>query len=149
MKKNETHRVAGQTILELVVALGIVALVLTGLIAGVSSSLRFSQNSSFRSLAVKHAQEGIEYVRKLRDTSEWSAFLSYSGSGVSYWCVTSTGIWSSDDGNGCQIAAGSPFYRSITFRWDDPIMAITSQISWGERVAPSIVTFDTYFTQWK
>jgi len=135
--------------LELVIALGVVALVLTGLIAAVTSSLRYGQASRFRSQGVKYAQEGIELTRNLRDTSTWDVFMTYSGTGTASWCLDSSGAWSVDGGSGCLMEAGSPFWRTITFTWTDPVMAVTSQVSWGEHVTPTNVTLSTYFSQWK
>jgi type II secretory pathway pseudopilin PulG len=154
MNTTDRRHVSGQTLLELVVALGIVALVLTGLIAAVTSSLRYGQASRFRSRGVKYAQEGIEIVRKLRDTTTWDAFVAYSGSGTSSWCLDEGGVWSEDSGIGCPIAAGSQFWRTIIFTWNtsnpgSERMEVTSDVSWADRSAPSTVTLETYFTQWK
>lgn len=149
MNRYRDRRASGQTILELVVALGVVSLVLTALVSAATASLRFSQAGRFRGLGVKYAQEGIELTRKLRDSSTWTDFMTYSGAGTERWCLTSVAVWSLDTGSGCPIAAGSPFWRTITFTWQDPLMEVSSEVSWGERVAPSVVTMVTNFTQWK
>ncbi len=149
MKYSKNPTTSGQTLLELVVALGIVALVLTGLISAVTSSLRYGEASSFRSRGVKYAQEGIEVARNLRDTVSWDTFVVKSGSGTKSWCLDAAGVWAEDVGSGCPIAAGSTFWRTVTFTWQDPLMEIESEVSWGERTVPSVVTLLTYFTQWK
>lgn len=149
MKQTKTQLIEGQTLIELIVVLGVVALVLTGLIAAVTSSLRFGVSSRYRGLAVKHAQEGLELARKLRDSGTWSDFLVYSGGTSTKWCLPSNGMWESYTVDGCPLEISSQFWRTITFTWQDPIMVVTSEVSWGERVAPSIVSFTTYLTQWK
>lgn len=149
MNRHRDRFASGQTILELVVALGVVSLVLTGLVAAATSSLRFGQAGRQRGLGVKYAQEGIELSRKLRDGGLWSDFVAKSGSGTARWCLSGSGVWSQDTDVGCPIATENPFWRTVTFSWADPIMEITSEVSWGERQVPTVVTFVTQFTQWK
>lgn len=149
MNRHRDWLASGQTILELVVALGVVSLVLTALVAAATSSLRFGQVGRLRGLGVKYAQEGIELSRKLRDRGTWSDFVAKSGSGTARWCLSGAGVWSQDTGDGCPLTVGNPFWRTVTFTWSDPIMEVTSEVSWGERVTPSVVTLVTNFTQWK
>ena len=142
---------SGQTLLELVIALGVVAVVITALVSAVTASLRYGQSTRFRSRAVKFAQEGVELTRKIRDEQPWSTFFAYTA-GDGRWCLDSSGVWTDDDGNGtCPIASGDNFWRSVHFLWD-PIassMIVTARVSWGDRGIPSTVELVTYFTQWK
>lgn len=147
--KHDKRFTSGQTLLELVLALGVIAVVLTGLVSAVTSSLRYSQSSQLRSRGVKYAQEGLELVRKLRDSNTWSTFQDYSRSGTKDWCLSESGVWTESDGTGCPIANGSPFWRTVTFTWTDPLMDITSTVSWADRTPTSTVSFRTYFSQWK
>jgi len=138
----------GQTLLEIVVALGVIAVVLTGLVTAVTASLRYGQASKYRSQGVKYAQEGLELTRKLRDTSPWTDFLTYSdGGGV--WCLNQAGAWSTSAGTGCPIVAGSTFWRTITFTVNGSVMDVTSEVSWGERNLSSTVTLRTFFSDWR
>lgn len=148
MKRTRTFS-SGQTLLELVLALGVIAVVLTGLVSAVTSSLRYSQSSQLRSRGVKYAQEGLELARKLRDSNTWDIFAAYSGSGSSSWCLSESGVWSPNGGSGCPIASGSTFWRTVTFTWNDPIMDVVSEVSWADRLASSTVSFRTYFSQWR
>ncbi len=147
--KRKTHYTSGQTLLELVLALGVIAVVLTGLVSAVTASLRYSQSSQLRSRGVKYAQEGLELARKLRDSSAWDTFQAYSGSGTMDWCLSESGVWTASTGDGCPIVSGSTFWRTVTFTWTDPLMDVTSAVSWADRAAPSTVSFRTYFSQWK
>mgnify|MGYP000887159775 CR=1 FL=1 len=144
-------RESGQTLLELVIALGVVAVVITALVSAVTASLRYSQATRFRSRAVKFAQEGVELTRKVRDEQPWSTFFAYTG-GDGRWCLDASGVWTDDDGNGtCPLAAGDNFWRSVHFSWDDTedIMIVTVRVSWGDRSTPSTVELVTHFTEWK
>jgi len=149
MKKGIRHH-TGQALLELVVALGITALVLTGLVSAVTSSLRYGEASRFRSRGVKYAQEALELTRKLRDTNPWETFLGYSGSGTKTWCLNETGVWSEDTSSMCPFTETSAYFRrNVTFTWTDPVMDVTTQVSWADHTAASTLTLRTYFTQWK
>lgn len=145
------HSESGQILLELVIALGVVAVVITALVSAVTASLRYSQATRFRSRAVKFAQEGVELTRKIRDEQPWSTFFAYT-TGDGRWCLDSSGVWTDDDGNGtCPIASGDNFWRSVHFSWDDTndIMVVTVRVSWGDRGVPSTVELVTHFTEWK
>ena len=73
--KNNQH---GQTLVEAIIAISVVVMLVTGLIAGTSASLKTSQSGRSRYQAVKLAEEGLEYARSLRDTS-WSTLTAYTG----------------------------------------------------------------------
>lgn len=142
-------RQSGQTLIEIVIAIGAVALVVTALVSAVSASLRFSESSRMRSRAVKLAQESMEITRALRDTTSWTSFSAYA-SGNGNWCLDSTNTWSAADASGtCPISSGNPIWRSVHFTWNDPVMEVTTNVSWGEHQSVSTVTLKTYFTQWK
>lgn len=146
--KRFSPRESGQTLLEIVVALGVIAVVLTGLVTAVTASLRYGQASKYRSQGVKYAQEGLELTRKLRDTSPWADFLAYSnGSGI--WCLDQAGVWTVSTGSGCPIVAGSTFWRTITFTVNGTVMDVTSEVSWGQRNLSSTVTLRTFFSDWR
>lgn len=140
---------SGQTLIELILALGVIAVVLTGLSSVVTSSLRYGQASQYRSRGVKYAQEGLEITRRLRDTSTWDAFRAYAGTGTKDWCLDESGQWAVSDGNGCPLSADSLFWRIVTFTWNDPTMEVASTVSWADRTPVATVSFRTYFTQWK
>lgn len=140
----------GQTLLELVIAIGVVAIIITGLVIAATSSLRYGQESRLRSTAVKYAQEGLELARQIRDTQSSDTFLSYSGIGTQVWCLDHAATWTKDTGTGCPpIATGSPFVRSVTFTWNNPIMSVTSKVSWSLGDTQTSTQLQTYLTQWR
>jgi type II secretory pathway pseudopilin PulG len=147
--KRERRYEQGQTLLEIVVAVGVIALVLTALVTAVTASLRFSQSGRFRSQAVKYAQEGIELTRKLRDTRPWTEFTTYSGAGTATWCLSESGEWTTSDGSGCPLTPTSNFWRTITLTLNGSVMDVVSSVSWGERTQSSTVTLRTYLSDWR
>lgn len=150
--KKRRYFLRGQTLMELVIAIGVVAIVASALAAAVTSSLRYGQASRFRSRAVKLAQEGIELARTLRDTSTWSTFEGYATTGTGSWCLSDVGVWTQDTSGGdCPITEGSTFWRSVAFTWNaiENRMEILVTVSWGERNSASTVNLHTYLTRWK
>lgn len=141
---------SGQSLLEIVISIAVVAVIVTALVVAATSSLKAATESSQRSAAVKYAQESIEIVRGIRDSSSWTDFLAYSDPGSNVWCIDAAGTMTEDSGSGCGvIAADSPYTRSVTFTWDDPLMNVESAVSWksGSQTLSTVLT--TYFTQWQ
>lgn len=66
---------SGQTMVEMVVATGMVALVLVAIVAGVALSIRNSRFSRNKAIATRYAQETLEKFRALRDEVGWRPFL--------------------------------------------------------------------------
>ena len=147
MKRSSHH--AGQTLFEIIISVAVIAVILTALVSAVTAALRYGQASRNRSRAVKYAQEGLELARALRDTAGWDLFLTYSGSGTKRWCVDESGVWTADSGNGCPIASGSPFGRTVDITWNTPLMSVDVAVAWGEKDASSTIHLQTYFTKWK
>lgn len=77
----------GQTILEILLAFGVSVLVLTGVILGISTSLKKSEYAKDQSLASAYAQEGMATVRKTRDIS-WHNFTDTFTTNTKY-CIKS------------------------------------------------------------
>lgn len=139
------HTQKGQTLLELVIAIGVVAIIITGLVIAATSSLRYGQESRLRSTAVKYAQEGLELARQIRDTQPPATFLSYAG----VHCLDYQGNWT-DGSSGCgPIQSGSPFTRIVTFAWADPTMTVTSEVRWSLGGTQTSTQLQTYLTQWR
>lgn len=64
---------AGQTLLEILLALSISVLVLSAIALGVTTSLSNTQYTKNQGLANSYAQEGMAVIRKIRD-SGWNNF---------------------------------------------------------------------------
>lgn len=137
---------SGQTLVEAVVVVGIVVLLVTGLIAGTTVSLRSVQSGRARSQAVSLAQEGLELVRAIRDES-WNTFDGLNG----MYCVGEDRELVATAGS-CTpniVGAQGDFTRSLYFDWQNPKMIVTSTVSFVEAQTIRDVTLTTYFTQWK
>lgn len=138
------HIAKGQALAEVVVAIGVIVLLVTGLVVSTSSTLKASQYGSKRTIAVKYAQEAIEKVRNIRDT-DWANLTSFSGTTQ---CLNKDGQWSLKSG-ACGVNI-DPFYtREVTFTWDDPKMKVDVVVSWSDGAKVYSVPVSTYFTQWR
>lgn len=147
--KNQTQYSHGQTLLEIVITVGVVAVILTALVSAVTASLRYGVASRSRSRAIKYAQEGLELARAYRDTSGWDTFLERSGTGTKNWCLDENGIWTEDTTSDCPLSEDSLFGRTVTYIWNDPLMSVLVSVAWGEKNEAQTVNLQTYFTQWK
>jgi len=79
--KKKDRRV-GQTIIEILIATGVVALVMTAVVAVVSVSVRNASRAKAKALATKYTQEGIEYFRAQRNIMGWESFWTTAGGQV-------------------------------------------------------------------
>ncbi len=106
----------GQSLFEVVVAIGIAALVLVGAVSLSTMSVRNSTFSRNDSVATKFAQEGSEYMRQQRDT-DWDGFITNYVSKSQPVCLNATFSTSS-----CSLS--TPYSRSMTFKcnYTNPVL---------------------------
>lgn len=78
---------SGQSVFELIVALGVGVLILTSLVKIVTISVRNATYSKEQAQATRYAQEGVEWIRTERD-KDWQGLLNKSQTGSSKeWCI--------------------------------------------------------------
>lgn len=141
------HR--GQTIVEAIVVIAVVVLLVTGLIAGTTTSLRSAQAGRSKNQALKYAEEALEYSRSMRDRS-WDSFQALSGA----YCMSNTTplllVYSATDTCTTNISTGEGSYsRKVTYAWDGTKMIVTVSVSYPDGATTKEVTLTTYYTQWK
>lgn len=66
----------GSSLIEIIVATGVMTLVLTTIVAGLTLSLKVNAESEYRSQAVKRAQEAMEVFRRERTLLGWEGFAN-------------------------------------------------------------------------
>ncbi len=145
-KKNK-----GQSLVEMVVVIGVVMLLVTGIVSGMTSSLARTKTVSQRSSAIKYAQQGIELTRAQRDAG-WSTFAAL-GSVQRVYCVGSDGAFTLSGGSCSVPNIEGLFVRSVTLYLPPATptkMSVKVIVSWGDTSRPeNTVTFDTYLTKWQ
>lgn len=147
---NDRHTAqSGQTLVEAIIAIGVVVLLVTGLIAGTTASLKTSQSGRSRDQAVKLAEEGVEYARLLRDQS-WSTLSSYSG----MYCYDASAqiplvATSTSSCDTKKTTADTVYTRLMTFSGSGNSKTVVSTVSFVENAKIQSVTLTTLLTQWK
>lgn len=146
-----THRVtqSGQTLVEAIISISVVVLLVTGLIAGTTASLKTSQSGRSRDQAVKLAEEGIEYARSLRDQS-WATLSTYSGD-YCYDASAQTPLVATTTSS-CdtkKTTADTVYTRLLTFSGTGSSRTVVSTVSFIENAKVQSVTLTTLLTQWK
>ncbi len=138
----------------MVVIIGIVVVLATGIIAGTSVSLSRAQDSTLRTTAVKYAQEGVELARQRRDEG-WLAFAAL-GAVANTYCVGDDNEFIA--AQSCTTPnVGNQYIRSMTLELlnagseTSERMRVTVTVSWGDVIATpnKAVTLTTDLTQWR
>lgn len=135
----------GQTLAEIVVALGIVLILLSGLVSGATSAVKTNSQTQKRSLAVTYSQEALELSRKLRD-EDWDSFQARSG----LWCLNKDGVWT-QGAPSCPVNIDSFYTRGVTFTWNEAgsRMEVVATVSWPDGGSTHQSQLTTFFTQWQ
>lgn len=113
----------GETIIEVVVALGAGIVILTALTLMMLRSLNNATEGSSRTLATQYAQEGVETVVKMKD-SNWSTLSNLPSN--TYCLASSCSSLISTAGScgvkvsTCGANIGTNFIREIVISQDDP-----------------------------
>ena len=137
----------GQTLVEVLLALGIAVVIITAITAVVISALDNAQFTRNQSLANAYAQEGMEVVRGIKDRS-WNNFWNLSGGPNFCLKQNSTELVSRNPGSNCEgankgeiLVGGIKFLREITINNNDsrckqgpplPSSKVTVGVSWHD-----------------
>lgn len=135
----------GQSLFEVIFAIGVAALVLVGITSLSAKGVRNSSFSKNNAQATKYAQEATEWLREQRDTS-WSNFVSHA-SGNPICLGSSPPSWSGP----CKIT-GTPFERRVTLTRDAAntnIIHAVVEVSWNDDQGFHSSRTVTTFTNWK
>ncbi len=127
MKQNK-----GQSLVEVVLALGVAVVVILALVRATVVSMRNANFAKNESLATKYAQEAIESVRLLRDKSDWETFTP----------------------NNCKNPPDLdtlpfPFSRTITCTGDENTRNVTVKVEWTDGIGTHETKLETKLTNWK
>jgi hypothetical protein len=143
---------SGQSLVEAVVAVGMVILLVTGLVSATTSTLRFGQMSKDRTQALQYAKEGLEIVRIIKEAN-WNDIP----------LVTQTHCLSKGQQTlGGEVLGECPhdidgkFSRTLTFSDDgshciaaESCRKVTMTVGWEETGVDRIVTLTSYITNWR
>jgi len=150
---------AGQSIVEVLIATGVVALVMTALMAAMTLSLQNSSQAKYKALATKLGQEGMETFRQFRNSLGWESFytlLNDQGSGE--YCLnaipTQTAQFQALVSGECADYAISR--TGVNFKRDLNLQIISSEeikfvvtVSWQDGADVKSTTVTQYFKNWR
>lgn len=139
---NIQNSTRGQTLFELVIALGVGTLIVTSIVALVTASLRNSNFAKNKTEANKYTQEALEWLRSEKER-DWAGFWARSAN-PSFWCLV-TPSWPGSQGqcSGSQYITGTSFIRQVNLDQDQidtdgngtkdtDIVITTVTVSWDE-----------------
>lgn len=139
----------GQIIVEVLFAVGIVAMCLIALTSISSTAINNGIYAKNAQLANRYAQEGLEVARRLRDRSAgWNSFYTtYTNDR----CLAGDNSFSS-----CNCSVSNPasnidnfFFRCLTFTNDTAERKkITAKVSWADGSNRHTVEAVTFLTKW-
>ena len=74
-----TKSQSGVSMIELILGIGLIALVLTAIALMTTRAIQLAESSKLRQKAIIYAQDGIEQVRQEKATTSWNEFkINYS-----------------------------------------------------------------------
>lgn len=134
-------RSLGQSLVEVLVAVGIVSLVLVAIVAGVTLAIKNASFSRNQTSATRYAQEAMEWLRNQRD-QDWNAFVLRSGP----FCLNSLS-WKT--GTCSSFSLGNIFKREAVLSGSDPRIEVKVTVSWQDAGGTHQSELVSYFTKWQ
>lgn len=150
MKKflNRNSIKEGQSLFEVIVAIGISALILVGIVSLASGSVRNSSFSRNNAQATKYAQEGVEWLRGQRDAG-WDNLATHSSVAGTTTCLgASPPAW----GGSCTVSTDTKFTRNVVLTTDagnSNIINALVTVSWSDSQGNHSVHSNNKFTNWR
>lgn len=121
----------GQSLIEVLVALGIFTVLITSVVTIVTSSLNNTRFSQDQNTATKYAQEGLEITRSLRN-SNYTTFATYNGN----YCLAKGASTLGPVQSACAAPNADHFIRSIRIEQSPGcganVSKIISTVSWTD-----------------
>ena len=140
----------GQSLFEVVLALGVITAITVGIVALAASIIRNAGFSKNKTLAGRYSQEAVEWLRKERDNN----FTLFSqNTQTPLWCFSSLS-WSSVGacGSGSPIL-GTILFRDVTFSDGSTstktIINASVRVYWTDSLGSHEVRNATSFSDWR
>lgn len=159
-KRKTKNEKRGQTLFELVIALAVVVLVITGIVKAVTTAIKNSAFARNKSEATRYSQEAMEWVKTERDKKSWNDF---TGKTLSSKACMSTLSWPTqavpcDTGLDSNKIQNTVFFRNITIQdtnkapceSTDSSCDITVEVFWLDTdTTQHTSTLQTRVTNWR
>lgn len=142
----------GVSMFELIIAVFIITIILTSVAVLATSAIRNNTFATNKTRANNYAQEGMDWLRGLRDNS-YSSFASKANDLGMTWCIDTLGADLVTQGNclASQVIPNTTFIREAKLTSDvsdpDSIEAVVS-VSWNDAQGVHSVKVISSFTNW-
>jgi Tfp pilus assembly protein PilV len=139
----------GQSLFEVVIALAVSALIITGVVSVATNSIQNSAYARDKTLASNYVQETMEWLRSERDKNA-NTFLTHAQSGT--WCFLNLSDWNPPNhAGGClpseYISGSSKFKRQAIFSVSvvngKSLVEVDTTVSWSDSKGLHSVTSST------
>ncbi len=133
MRKNEK----GQSLFEIIVAISLIALIITSIVSITSIALKNNVHARNQSLAVDYTQEAYEHLRSIKNEN-WDAFYPYSSDDPgTTWCMNTLENPLTNSGDCDDVETidnkGTQFTREATLvRNSINSISVNIEVSWSE-----------------
>ena len=150
---------SGQTLIEMIIAIGLVVLVLTTLVSALTLGIKNNRFAREQSQAKNYVREGTEWARSIRDRLGWESFydmVAQDGNPVSY-CLSSLPTTAQDaeelTNRICtsqETINNTVFRRTAFFSFGntDKELTLTVTVDWNDGSAIHTSTSTIILRQW-
>jgi type II secretory pathway pseudopilin PulG len=149
----------GQSLFELLLAIGISAMIIVVLVSLVSNALQNATFARNETLAARYAEAATEWLRGQRDNNI-TTFVSNAVSAPTSWCLRDENLTDSSWNRHapCSTGAsdritGTPFYRQVDFMVNTVsgkrIYTADITVSWTDSNGQHRVKSTTKFSDWR
>jgi type II secretory pathway pseudopilin PulG len=130
-RNNMKISMKGQTLIEVLVALSVIVILVSMITMVIISSLNNAQFSRDQDLATNYAQEGMEIVRKVRN-SNYTSFKNYSG----IYCLAKGSLVLPSSSANCTTPNVDKFIRKVQIEQtpgcNTNVAKVTVSVSWTD-----------------
>jgi type II secretory pathway pseudopilin PulG len=142
----------GQSLFEVVVAVGVFALITAAIVGLATSSIRNTTFSKNNALATRYSQEAVEWLRTQRDT-DWLAFRAHASATPPRYCLGDLSwinIDSCDPLNENEAIPETVLFREVSFsNVPETVVTATVKTFWTDSQGTHQVEVSTVFTDWR
>ncbi|MBI3981046.1 prepilin-type N-terminal cleavage/methylation domain-containing protein [Candidatus Microgenomates bacterium] len=141
----------GQSLIEVLIALGIGVLVIVALVQSLVTSIKNSQFAKNQNLATRYSQDAVENIRSERDKLGWTAmFTTYNNK---TYCIGTgdSSTWTLKQPS-CAVNVGVIFTREADFSDPDGAsekLLVEVTTSWTDSSGTHSSKQNTFLTKWE
>lgn len=139
----------GQSLFEVVLALGVMTAITIGLVSLAASSIRNAGFSKSKTLAGRYVQEATEWLRSERD-ADFTAFKTHTLTPV--WCLASLSWIKIGACGSSDVIPNTSLSRDVTFSIlpsENTVIRANVKVYWTDGQGDHEVSSITSFTDWR